>query len=546
MTADPQDQGATGVRNPRRTASLILIALALLVPTLSLIPLGSLWLWQNGYLLYWAAFALAAALAVYAVERWLLRPSRLPDVPVQVLDDAEAGRLARELAWSPLEEKAWRDVNLLAAKTDPARINTVDGLLDLGRETIESVARLMHPNRKDPLWQFTMPEALAIVERVSRRLRLMVVEQIPLGDRLTVAQALALYRWRGTIDAAERAYDVWRILRLANPATAATHEMRERLSKAMMQWGRDAVARRLTEAYVREVGRAAIDLYGGRLRVASVVLASHISDQTAADRAALSEVKAEPLRILIAGQTGAGKSSLLNALARGVKAASDRLPATAAFTPYAIERQDFPPALLIDSPGLKDEPAAEAALMEKAAAADLILWVIAANRADRERDSRALKAIRRHFATRLDRRQPPIVLVLTHIDRLRPFAEWEPPYGAPGDEREKARNMKDAVAAAATDLEIPVEDAIPVSLLDPDKPEGIEHVWERIADALPDALRAQILRSLHELGKGWSWRSIWSQAGQAGRALAGTIRSRPNERSRREPAAGGERHGRDR
>ncbi len=83
-----------------------------------------------------------------------------------------------------------------------------------------------------------------------------------------------------------------------------------------MEWGRDAVTRKLTDAYVLEIGRAAIDLYGGRLRVSSGVLSDYVSDRSAADQAVLDKTRAEPLRILVAGQTGVGKSSLVNALAR--------------------------------------------------------------------------------------------------------------------------------------------------------------------------------------------------------------------------------------
>ena len=63
-------------------------------------------------------------------------------------------------------------------------------------------------------------------------------------------------------------------MRLVNPLTAATQEMRERLSGQMLQWGRAHVTQRLAHAYVTEVGRAAIDLYGGRLRVSARQTAS--------------------------------------------------------------------------------------------------------------------------------------------------------------------------------------------------------------------------------------------------------------------------------
>ena len=51
-------QGKAGAAAPpgRSTVHLrlALLAVALVLPTVSLVLLGSLWLWQNGYVLYWA------------------------------------------------------------------------------------------------------------------------------------------------------------------------------------------------------------------------------------------------------------------------------------------------------------------------------------------------------------------------------------------------------------------------------------------------------------------------------------------------------------
>ena len=70
---------------------------------------------------------------------------------------------------------------------------------------------------------------------------------------------------------------MWRAIRFLNPATAIASEVRERLSKEMMAWGKDYLGQRLARVYVEEVGRAAIDLYGGRLRVSAERLAETVS-----------------------------------------------------------------------------------------------------------------------------------------------------------------------------------------------------------------------------------------------------------------------------
>lgn len=512
-------------RKTERRARVILILLGLLLPTLSLVPFGSIWLWQQGYLIYWAAAACLVILGTYVFQRRLFpveAPSRGQEPSQDTVDTAELGK---QLGWSPLEEQAMADVEAQARNIDLDALDSWDALLDLGQTTIETVANRLHPGRSNPVWQFTPPEALAIIERVSRRLRMIAVEKVPFGDKITVSQALNLYRWHGAVDYVEKAWDLWRILRLANPVTAATHEVRERLSNELIQWGRDEVTRRLAEAYIREIGRAAIDLYGGRLRVTSKTLGSYVSTGSAADAEAIKGTRAEPLRILVAGQISAGKSSLVNALAAEAKAAVDALPATADFTPYRLEREGFPAAVIIDSPGLSATVDATAPIIERAADCDLVLWVVGAHRADRHVDQQALTAFRQHFASRLNRRRPPIVLVLTHIDRLRPFDEWSPPYDLTTGTKSKENNIRTATEAIAADLGFTPDDAVPVSLLT-GKTFNVEKVWENIASALPEAMRAQLLRCLHDLREDWSWSSVWSQTANAGRAIAGSLRKR--------------------
>lgn len=274
----------------RQLARFILITACLVLPTLSLLPLGGLYLWEKGLLLYWAIAALCVSGLIAAFEAWLLRPETGASEPAH-----EPGKAA-SAAWSAREVQAWRDVRAIARRVDVDRLNSTQAFVDLGLETIETVARRLHPEKPDPLWQFTLLEAMAITERVSRRLGGVVVTHVPFGDRLTLAQFRAAYRWRGTIELAERAYDVWRIVRLMNPATAVANEARERLSRAVLNWGREHVTRRIAESFVEEVGRAAIDLYGGRLRIPTALAAP-----ATAVAPAPTAGEGPPVRVLVCG-----------------------------------------------------------------------------------------------------------------------------------------------------------------------------------------------------------------------------------------------------
>lgn len=260
-------------RTPAQNKARLLIAIAaLILPTVSLVPLGGLYLWEKGYLLHWALGAFLITSSISLWNYWLMRP-RWEEAPTRTAETVEATEAADpDPRWSPAERRAWSDVLAKAAKVDTDKLQSVDAFVTLAAETIEVVARRLHPGRDDSVWQFTVPEAMTITEQVSRRLSRFMHTHVPFGDRLTLAQVLAAYRWRGAIDVAEKAYDVWRLVRLANPATAMTHEARERLSKAMFTWGREHVTRRIAETYIEEVGRAAIDLYGGRLRGTSDAL----------------------------------------------------------------------------------------------------------------------------------------------------------------------------------------------------------------------------------------------------------------------------------
>ena len=170
----------------------------------------------------------------------------------------------------PSRAEAEAAVEVFAKDANTRTIATWNDFLNTGLETVEIVAKIYHPDRKDPMLRFTVPEALTLVEQVSGRLRPVFEGTIPLGNRLTVAQFAQVYRWRGIYDAAGRAWSIWRIARTINPVTAATYEMREKLSNSLFQWVKGTISGRLLRAYIQEVGAASIDLYSGELRKAAL------------------------------------------------------------------------------------------------------------------------------------------------------------------------------------------------------------------------------------------------------------------------------------
>lgn len=506
--------------NGRRRATTYLrtamIAGALLLPTLSLIPLGSLWLWERGWLIPWVAASLLLTIAVYLLEAWMVRAqtSAAPEVARETV----AGAI--EQSWTPREAEAWKAVEAIAASADPKSITSRDAMLDLGLRTTEAVARSIHPGDKTPLWRFTVPEVLTLIERVSRDLKPFVADNVPLGDQLTIAQLMQIYRWRGAVEIAEQAHDLWRIVRMLNPVTAATNEAREQLTRRLYSGVRDALAIRLTQGFIREVGKAAIDLYGGRLRVSTEALAAHVSPETRRDLAV--PVSSEPLRFLVAGQVSVGKSSLINALLADIKATVDVLPATQGLKAYELKMEAEAPVLLIDSGGITAEAGAIEQLVEAASACDLLIWVTPANRPDRAVDQKALAAVRSFFDARPDRRAPALLTVVTHVDQLRPFQEWSPPYDLSDAGNAKVRSMLAALEQVASDLAQPSERVVPVGLATGKAAYNVDGVWERINAVLPEATRAQLVRRLRG-ASGWRWDKLASQAWNAGKLATRTI-----------------------
>lgn len=496
-----------------------LIVLALFfMPTLAVLGLGFWWLWQGGYLLYWLAIVAVCGAMAYGLQFWTSRRHR-----------AKLNELltAPNRDWSPRASEVWQQVEQLADNCHPEDwpLDNLDWVIALGKRTLEMVARCYFPQAERPILELTVPHTLRIIEQASRELRADVVNNIPFSHRLTIGDCLQANRWKTR---AEKLYDIYRVGRVAiNPINALFGEFWRYFRERSFGLARGEFHRWFLRAYIRKVGYYAIDLYSGyqpqlagEAESADSAITASSSSDLARAKQAQTVADVEPLRILVLGKSNAGKSSLINALYGKLFAATDGLPGTTLlYTPALLMREGLTQALIFDSPGIDSIHFDKQKMLQIALEADLIIWVTAANRPDRQDERNMLDRLRVHQTTHLNRRPPSLLVAVSHIDLLRPFNEWHPPYDLNDESNAKASNIRAAVTAVAKDLGVAVQSVIPVCLKENKRYNVDDACWSAILSQQDDALRMRLLRCQEAQKKAQDWELLRKQLLNSGRFL---------------------------
>lgn len=494
--------------------SLVLILLS--VPYLVLFTVGSIWLYQYGMLLEWLVISGICTLAGWGLMKWLRPSSALETVTV-----LPSG------AWPPKGQQAWAKVDAIAQRVQSEGIplDRPDRLWELFREVLQAVAEHYHPGSSQAVLEVPLPHVLRIVERVAADLRETFVVRVPGAHILTLNDLRRLSRAAAL---SQHLYLIYKILIFGlNPVAGVLREIRDSAGGMMVDLSGEEIKRWALGFCVRKAGYYAIQLYSGELVLDQQAFEAYQSRASRRDalraRTQAEHLAEEPLRILMLGQVKSGKSSLVNALFGQVRAAVDVVPRTRNVEPYLLERDGVPRAILLDTAGFArdDEPQSVFAQMqEQILQCDLVLLVCSALNAAREADRRLLDELRRFYQAQPDRLMPPVIVVLTHIDGLRPLDQWNPPYDLAAPAGEKARNIADAVAAVAEDLGLSSNElVVPVCL----KPGQLYNVEECLAPALvqvaSEAERVKYLRCLREYHQVEYWQRLWQQAVQSGRLV---------------------------
>ncbi|WOD39375.1 GTPase family protein [Nodosilinea sp. E11] len=338
---------------------------------------------------------------------------------------------------------------LTAAQQDAPVWEDWNPLLNRCREVVTVVAQAYHPDVKYPLLNIYLPDAYGLLRGTVDDVDRWIETLTPVLGQVTVGQAVQGYEvYRQVEPSARKLWQAWTWAQwLLNPAVAAARTLSQPTNIQANQQLLGNLNALLREATLRNLYRQAVALYSGELPDLPGPAKPLPAAQTQTLREILEQaepveqVATKPVRILLVGRTGAGKSSVINTLFDADRAAVDVLPSTDSISTYRWSGETGETLTLWDSPGYEQVDRADYRdqLLDCARQADLLLLVTPALDPALQMDADLLSDMRQEVP------DLPTIVVVTQVDRLRPLREWQPPYDWQGGDRPKEIAMREAI-----------------------------------------------------------------------------------------------------
>lgn len=477
---------------------------------------GVYWMWLQHVLIIWAGIS-----AVLGAGWWFVsqRVQRLK-LDLELLD------ISSSFEKNTQNNQAYEQIERICASrrnTNPDLASSqfyVQTLL----EVMQTVAEHYYPDRKNALLEIKIPYLLKAIEKLAQELRLQLTDNVPGSHIFSLNDLAKSHRL------ANRGAELYRLFRVVtaglDPVSAMVRELKILANNKIWELSATDLKSWLIDAYIKKIGYYAIELYSGNMVLDEEGIHART---TRTSRRQLDEINrretiaaTEPLRVLVLGQTNAGKSSLINALFGVKKAAISPMPSEPGIISYLLERPEMGNAIIMDCEGYGGGDCKR--LFGKYAAeisrTDIILMAISVTNAAREADNKMLQTIRACFAKSHNHALPPVMVALTHIDQLRPIREWRPPYDVINPSSPKAAAIRQMMDVIKLELHLNSEQIVPVNL----KP-GFEYNINEglipvIYQQLDQANQVRYLRCLKEYQQEEQWRKLWKQSKRAGQFIA--------------------------
>ncbi len=376
------------------------------------------------------------------------------------------------------------------------------------QEIVIAIAHAYNPEVKRPLLNIYIPQAYGLIRGTVDDTDRMMQKLTPVLNRVSIGQAYEAYEtYRKLEPSLEKLGRVFNWSQwLINPAAAAAKQATRKYSQQANQELLLNLGQLIRETALRNLAQQAIALYGDETivipEVESTPALPKAQTQTLKEILESAEspeqVARKPVKVILVGRTGAGKSSLINTLFQTDKAEVDVLPSTDRIKNYTWQTSTQEVLNLIDTPGYEqvNRPELRELVLDYAMTADLLLLVTPALDPALQMDLEFLSDLKQELP---DLREVGIV---TQVDRLRPIREWNPPYDWREGTRPKEKSIREAVSYRAEQLGDICELVLPLVTEDRanNRPAwGVEELSLELIQAIAPAKQFRLARFLRDL-----------------------------------------------
>ncbi len=506
------------LRRPDIAASVLVLG----VPLLLLLLAGVRHIISEGLGLEFAAISLASVVAVAGFRlAWQWRRA------IEVGEDGGDAALLASRDWGRTETEAYEAVCGSIRDRTRALLDWDSELPGLCREIADEAAAQMSGGKRNSL-DVTIPELLGLLDQVSRDCR----EFIRFAVISTALRQFSVnnIRWllrnrRQLARVVEGSNHLFRVAGLVvNPPAGAMRMLEMLIADRNTAYLTAEFQIELQRKILNYVAARSIDLHSGRFRSGAF--------------AEPGLVPVQPVRILIAGQAGAGRSQLAAALAAGgAQTFADSGTGDGKEARAVIGGTQ---CVLVEAPGfggIKQEGRGWPRLIRSGARrsqdgregneignlfldCDMVIWVVRADLPARRIDAEYLRLFRDVFDNYRWRLVPPLLVAVTHVDH-KPFISNWPESGdlSPAQLIKVEQAVESAARAFQGHKAIAVKPAEPTW--------NIGELFEEVEAALPEACLAQSNRLRSGGKRAEGSRRLFGSRNRAPGAVGESLESEP-------------------